>query len=95
MHGFSIRGITSQFMVNEGKRAKSITWHYPKCPKQVGDFECGYFVMLFMRHFMSDPYKSLKAKITELESKATYTKAELNEVRVAGLVYRLANILPY
>ncbi|KAK4280387.1 hypothetical protein QN277_012016 [Acacia crassicarpa] len=32
------------------------TWVYPKCPQQPGDWECGYYVMLYMHTIIQRTY---------------------------------------
>lgn len=34
-----------------------------QCPIQDGGFECGYYVLRYMKHFMEDPTKSINTKV--------------------------------
>ncbi|KAL5711733.1 hypothetical protein ACHQM5_013985 [Ranunculus cassubicifolius] len=52
------------------------------CPKQSEAFECGYFVMRFMKHFIENPDKPIKTKLSELASKKTYTYEEMARTRL-------------
>lgn len=52
-----------QFARDIGERPMQMAWKTIKCPRQSGDYECGYYVMQFMKHYMEDHTKSLRTKM--------------------------------
>ncbi|KAI9090139.1 hypothetical protein K1719_028835 [Acacia pycnantha] len=54
-------------------------WVYPICPRQPGDTECGYYVMLYMYSIIQSGHTSDFDKIFGIND--AYSKEEINLVR--------------
>ncbi|KAF7116036.1 hypothetical protein RHSIM_RhsimUnG0040200 [Rhododendron simsii] len=64
---------------NKGNRRRTLHWKVVQCPKQLKDVECGFYVMMFMRDLIRD--QGILSK-NNFNGRNTYTKAEIDEVRV-------------
>ncbi|KAK9179916.1 hypothetical protein WN943_029122 [Citrus x changshan-huyou] len=73
------------FLAKKGQQMKKINlkWNDVKVPMQIGNVECGYYVMRFMKEIIA--YQSiLCAKFNE---KDTYNEDEINEIRSDWTTY--------
>ncbi|KAL5714941.1 hypothetical protein ACHQM5_016836 [Ranunculus cassubicifolius] len=72
---------------SDESRRFQLTWKPVQCPKQSEAFECGYYVMQFMKHFIENPDKPIKTKMMELASKKAYTHGELAKTRLELITF--------
>ncbi|XP_060959238.1 uncharacterized protein LOC115696642 [Cannabis sativa] len=66
---------------NRQPKKSGITWKSIKCPQQISDFECGYYVMRYMREFCMNS-RPINWLTTQWNGKKTYTKQEIDEIRL-------------
>ncbi|XP_052299431.1 uncharacterized protein LOC107174498 isoform X3 [Citrus sinensis] len=73
------------FLAKKGQQMKKINlkWNDVKVPMQIGNVECGYYVMRFMKEIIADQ-SILCAKFNE---KDTYNEDEINEIRSDWTTY--------
>ncbi|KAK1550668.1 hypothetical protein Q3G72_022843 [Acer saccharum] len=58
--------------------ARVMQWEVVNAPKQPGKFECGYYVMRFMKEIIENP--NILSK--KFNGKERYTQEEIDEVRL-------------
>ncbi|KAF4357455.1 hypothetical protein G4B88_008643 [Cannabis sativa] len=66
---------------NRQPKKSGITWKSIKCPQQISDFECGYYLMRYMREFCMNS-RPINWLTTQWNGKKTYTKQEIDEIRL-------------
>ncbi|KAL9408941.1 hypothetical protein AB3S75_047346 [Citrus x aurantiifolia] len=73
------------FLAKKGQQMKKINlkWNDVKVPMQIGNVECGYYVMRFMKEIIADQ-SILCVKFNE---KNTYNEDEINEIRSDWTTY--------
>ncbi|KAF4396526.1 hypothetical protein F8388_005796 [Cannabis sativa] len=64
---------------NRQPKKSGITWKSIKCPQQISDFECGYYLMRYMREFCMNS-RPINWLTTQWNGKKTYTKQEIDEI---------------
>ncbi|KAI9126425.1 hypothetical protein K1719_002846 [Acacia pycnantha] len=50
---FNDSGLKTYRQLSGAKEQGGAKWYYPKCPRQPGDTECGYYVIHFMQSIVS------------------------------------------
>ncbi|KAF4391533.1 hypothetical protein F8388_008937 [Cannabis sativa] len=64
---------------NRQPKKSCITWKSIKCPQQISDFECGYYLMRYMREFCMNS-RPINWLTTQWNGKKTYTKQEIDKI---------------
>ncbi|KAL9447767.1 hypothetical protein AB3S75_015275 [Citrus x aurantiifolia] len=66
------------FLAKKGQQMKknNLKWNDVKVPMQIGNVECGYYVMRFMKEIITDQ----SILCTKFNEKDTYNEDEINEI---------------